>query len=343
MAAATTMTMTLPAGPPRRAAMVAATVTALSGMVVAGQAIAQSATAAYPSRALRMIAPFPPGGGTDQLARTFAAQIAEGLGQPVTVENRAGAGGNLGAEATAKATPDGYTIMLTSNSLVINAALYQKLTYNVRTDIAPLALVASAPLVVLVHPSLPMKNMKDLVAWGKRSKGGLNFGTNGAGTSGHLSGELLRLSAGIGMTHIPYKGAVPMMTALMGGDLDMGITTAPSALPLVRAGRLRALAVTTPNPAKTLPGIDPIAATFPGYSMDIWYGIFAPGGTPAPIQERLVAEVRKSHGSSSVRAALERDGADPVFLGGSEFVQFFNRDLDKYVKLVKQAGVKAEQ
>ena len=309
------------------------------GLSVPGEAVAQQ----YPARALRMIAPFPPGGGTDQLARTFAAQIAEGLGQPVTVENRAGAGGNLGAEATAKAVPDGYTIMLTSNSLVINAALYSKLNYNVRTDIAPIALVASAPLVVIVHPSLPMKNMKDLVAWAKRSKGGLNFGTNGAGTSGHLSGELLRLSAGIEMTHIPYKGAVPMMTALMGGDLDMGITTAPSALPLIRAGRLRALAVTTPTAAKTLPGIDPIAATFPGYSMDIWYGIFAPGGTPAPIQERLVNEVRKSHGSASVRAALERDGADPVFLGGSEFVQFFVRDLDKYIKLVKQAGVKAEQ
>ena len=325
-----------------RARRLAAAAAGLSVLLASGLAAAQPA-APYPVRALRMIAPFPPGGGTDQLARTFAMQIAEGLGQPVTVENRAGAGGNLGAEATAKAAPDGYTIMLTSNSLVINAALYQKLTYNVRTDIAPVALVASAPLVVIVHPSLPMKNMKDLIAWAKRSKGGLNFGTNGAGTSGHLSGELLRLSAGIEMTHIPYKGAVPMMTALMGGDLDMGITTAPSALPLIRAGRLRALAVTTPNPAKTLPGVDPIAATFPGYSMDIWYGIFAPGGTPAPIQERLVSEVRKAHGSASVRAALERDGADPVFLGGSEFVQFFTRDLDKYVKLVKQAGVRAEQ
>ena len=341
MSAGMTTTATTFAGSRRLAAAAAATA-GLSVLFASGLAAAQPA-APYPTRALRMIAPFPPGGGTDQLARTFAMQIAEGLGQPVTVENRAGAGGNLGAEATAKAAPDGYTIMLTSNSLVINAALYQKLTYNVRTDIAPVALVASAPLVVIVHPSLPMKNMKDLVAWAKRSKGGLNFGTNGAGTSGHLSGELLRLSAGIEMTHIPYKGAVPMMTALMGGDLDMGITTAPSALPLIRAGRLRALAVTTPNPAKTLPGVDPIAATFPGYSMDIWYGIFAPGGTPAPIQERLVGEVRKAHGSAGVRAALERDGADPVFLGGSEFVQFFVRDLDKYIKLVKQAGVKAEQ
>lgn len=313
---------------------------ALGGLVMA---VGQVAAQAYPVRALRMVVPFPPGGGTDQLGRTFAAQISEGLGQPVTVENRAGAGGNLGAEATAKAAPDGYTIMLTSNSLVINAALYSKLTYNARTDIAPLALVASAPLVVLVHPSLPMKNMKDLIAWAKRSKDGLNFGTNGAGTSGHLSGELLRLSAGIDMTHIPYKGAVPMMTALMGGDLDMGITTAPSALPQVRAGRLRALAVTTPRPAKTLPGVDPIAVTFPGYAMDIWYGIFAPAGTPAPIQERVISEVRRAHGSSSVRTALERDGADPVFLGGSEFVQFFNADLDKYSKLVKQAGVKVQQ
>ncbi len=324
---------------------VGATVRTVVGTVVLAAMAGWSTIAlaqAYPSRAIRMVVPFPAGGGTDTLARQFAGQLAEALGQPVTVDNRAGAGGNLGAEITAKAPADGYTIMLTSNSLVINASLYQKLNYNALTDLAPLALVASAPLVLAVHPSVPVRNVRDLVAIAKRTKGGLNFGSNGNGTSSHLSGELFRLSAGIELTHIPYKGAPPMIAALLSGDLDMGFTTLISAMPHVRAGKLRILAVTTPKSSSALPEAPPLGATYPGYAVDIWYGIFAPAGTPTAIQERLTAEIRKAHASATVRTAMERDGAEAVWMGPAEFIAFFRREIDKYAKLVKLAGARAE-
>jgi tripartite-type tricarboxylate transporter receptor subunit TctC len=323
----------------------AAAMAVASGFLVLGSMAGWSTATlaqAYPSRAVRMVVPFPAGGGTDALARTFAGQLSESLGQPVTVDNRAGAGGNLGAEITAKATADGYTIMLTSNSLVINASLYQKLNYNALTDIAPLALVASAPLVLLVHPSVPARSVKELMAIARRTRGGLNFGSNGNGTSSHLAGELLRVTAGVEMTHIPYKGATPMMAALLGGELDMGFTTLISALPQVRAGKLRILAVTTPKPSAAMPEAPPMAATYPGYAVDIWYGLFAPTGTPAAIQERLTADLRRAHGSSTVRAAMERDGADAVWMAPAEFAAFFRREVEKYAKLVKLAGARAE-
>ncbi|MBC7780935.1 MAG: tripartite tricarboxylate transporter substrate binding protein [Proteobacteria bacterium] len=310
----------------------------LAALSLAGTVSAQT----YPTKSLRLVVPFPPGGGTDTLARQFALQLAESLGQPITVDNRAGAGGNLGAEIVAKAPADGYTIMLSSNSLVINASLYQKLNYNALTDLAPLALVASAPLVLAVHPLVPVKGVKDLVAVAKKTRGGLNFGSNGNGTSSHLSGELFRISAGIDLTHIPYKGGPPVIAALLGGELDMGFTTLISAMPHVRAGKLRILAVTTPKSSSALPEAPPMSAFFPGYAIDIWYGIFAPAGTPAAIQERLTAEIRKAHGSATVRTAMERDGAEAAWMAPAEFVPFFKREIEKYGKLVKLAGAKAE-
>jgi len=297
---------------------------------------------AWPARPIRMVTPFPPGGGTDFLARQFATQLSESLGQPVTVDNRAGAGGNVGAEITAKSPPDGYTLMLTSNSLVINASLYQKLGYSALTDITPVALVASAPLVLAVHPSVPLKSVKDVVAQARKRRGGLNFGSNGNGTSGHLAGELLRISAGIELTHVPYKGAAPVIAALLGGELDMAFTTLPSALPHVRAGRLRVVAVTTPKASPALPEAPPVAASFPGYSIEIWYGIFGPGGLPSAIQERLGSELRRAHALPAVRGALEREGALPVLLTGAEFAAFYRGEIDKYAKIVKASGARAE-
>lgn len=316
------------------AAFMLATATGLLAGPVAAQA--------WPARPIRMVTPFPPGGGTDFLARQFATQLGEALGQPVTVDNRAGAGGNVGAEITAKSPPDGYTLMLTSNSLVINASLYQKLGYSALTDITPVALVASAPLVLAVHPSVPLKSVKDVVAQARQRRGGLNFGSNGNGTSGHLAGELLRISAGIELTHVPYKGAAPVIAALLGGELDMAFTTLPSALPHVRAGRLRVVAVTTPKASPALPEAPPVAATFPGYSIEIWYGIFGPGGLPATIQERLASELRKAHALPAVRGALEREGALPVLLTGAEFAAFYRSEIDKYAKIVKASGARAE-
>ena len=296
----------------------------------------------WPARSLRLVVPFPPGGGTDALARQFGGQLADALGHPVAIDNRAGAGGNVGAEIAAKAPADGYTLLFTSNSMVINSALGQKLNYSVATDLAPVALLASSPLVMAVHPALPIRSVREMMQAAKKRKGGLNFGSNGNGTSSHLAGELLRLSAATELTHIPYKGAAPVIAALLGGELDMAFTTLISAMPHVRAGRLRVLAVTTPKAASALPDAPPIAATFPGYEIDIWYGMFVPAGVPAPIQERLIAELRKAQAQPATRQAIERDGAEAVWLAGSEFSAFVRRELEKYAKIVRLAGVKAD-
>jgi tripartite-type tricarboxylate transporter receptor subunit TctC len=328
--------------PQVRRSLIMRSVAAASVFVLAGPVATPADAQAWPVRPIRMVTPFPPGGGTDFLARQFATQLSDALGQPVTVDNRAGAGGNVGAEITAKSPPDGYTLMLTSNSLVINASLYQKLGYSALTDITPVALVASAPLVLAVHPSVPLKSVKDVVAQARKRRGGLNFGSNGNGTSGHLAGELLRISSGIELTHVPYKGAAPVIAALLGGELDMAFTTLPSAIPHVRAGRLRVVAVTTPKSSPALPDAPPIAATFPGYSIEIWYGIFGPGGLPSAVQERLATELRKAHALPSVRGALEREGALPVLLTGAEFSGFYRSEIDKYAKIVKASGARAE-
>ena len=268
----------------------------------------------FPTKPIRMVVPFAPGGGTDIIGRQFAARLSESFGQTVAVDNRAGAGGNLGAEIAAKAPADGYTVMVTTNSIAVNVSLYPKLNYSLFNDLQPVAFLASAPLTLVTHPLVPVKSPKELVALSKKRKGGLNFGSNGTGTTSHLSGELFKSSANIELTHIPYKGAGAVIAALLGGEVDMGFVASISALPHIRAGKLRALAVTTPRPAAALPGVPTMASFFPGFDTDIWYGAWLPAGTPRPIVDRWVEELRKVHAHPDVRAAFERDGAEGIFL-----------------------------
>ncbi len=295
----------------------------------------------FPTKPIRMVVPFAPGGGTDIIGRQFAARLSESFGQTVAVDNRAGAGGNLGAEIAAKAPADGYTVMVTTNSIAVNVSLYPKLNYSLFNDLQPVAFLASAPLTLVTHPLVPVKSPKELVALSKKRKGGLNFGSNGTGTTSHLSGELFKSSANIELTHIPYKGAGAVIAALLGGEVDMGFVASISALPHIRAGKLRALAVTTPRPAAALPGVPTMASFFPGFDTDIWYGAWLPVGTPRPIVDRWVEELRKVHAHPDVRAAFERDGAEGVFMPPVEFTAFLKKEVAKYAELVKRSGARA--
>lgn len=295
----------------------------------------------FPTRPVRLVIPFAPGGGADIAGRMFAQRLTEQLGQTVVADNRAGAGGNVGAEVVAKSPPDGYTVLLTTNSITVNATLYPKLNYSLR-DLAPVTMSAVIPLVLVTHPSVPARNVRELVALGKQRKGGLNYGSNGSGTTSHLSGVMLNLLAGTDAVHVPYKGGGPLMTALLAGEVDMGFSITLVVQPHVRAGRLRALAVTTPKRASNMPDVPTLSATYPGFETDVWHGWFVPAGTPAATVARWHDEIVKALQAPQVRNALERDGADPVGSSTRDFAAAVARDVEKYAKLIKASGARAE-
>ena len=302
----------------------------------AGTVLAQS----YPVKPIRLIVPFAPGGGNDVLGRLFAQRMQESLGQTVIVDNRAGGGGNIGTELVAHAPRDGYTLLYTTNSLPVAPALYSKLGYKV-SDLAPVSLVANFPLVIVVHPSVPAKNVKELVALAKQ-RGGLNYGSTGAGSVNHLTGVLLNNLAGTNNVHVPYKGAGPQVTALLSGEIEMGIATVFTASPYVRSGRLRAIAVTSPKPPPTLTGVSPMAAFYPGFDTALWHGFLTTAGTPAEVITLLNREIVAALRSPVLREALENGGAEPVGNSPAEFAAIIARDVDKYAKLVKMSGAKVD-
>jgi tripartite-type tricarboxylate transporter receptor subunit TctC len=297
---------------------------------------------AWPSKPIRLIVPFAVGGGADILGRLFAQKLSEQTGRAVVVDTRAGAGGNVGAELTAKSPPDGYTVLFTTNSMAVNVSLYPRLNYDALTDLRPVALVAAVPLILVVHPSVPMRSVKDLVALARKRPGGLNFGSNGSGTTSHLSGVLLADLSKSAITHVPYKGAGAVITALLGGEVDMGFVGAVGATPYLKTARLRALAVTTAQRSSALPEVPTMASMYPGFETEAWYGFFVPAATPAPVIARLYEEILKAQAGADVKAAMARDGAEPCSLGPDDFPAFFRQEVEKYAKLVRLAGAKAE-
>jgi tripartite-type tricarboxylate transporter receptor subunit TctC len=313
---------------------------ALAVCALIGGTSAQAQT--WPAKPVRLVIPFAVGGGADILGRLFAQKLYQQTGQTVVADTRAGAGGNLGAEITAKSPADGYTVLFTTNSMAVNVSLYPKLNYNALTDLTPVALVAAVPLILVVHPSVPVRNVKELIALAKKKPNGLNFGSNGSGTTSHLSGVLLGDLAKISITHIPYKGAGAVMIALLGGEVDMGFVGAVGATPHLKAGKLRALAVTTAQRSNALPEVPTMASLYPGFETDAWYGFFVPHGTPAAVIAKLYEEIQKAQKDAGVQAAMARDGADARNLGSEDFPPFFKREVEKYAKLVKLAGAKPE-
>jgi tripartite-type tricarboxylate transporter receptor subunit TctC len=296
----------------------------------------------YPSRAIRVVLPFAPGGGTDILARVLSLRLQESLGQNVVVDNRAGAGGNIGAEIVARSAPDGHTLLFTTAAIAANVTLYPKMAFDPRKDLIAVSQIGSAPSLLTVHPSVPIKTVKDLVALSKTTKGGLNFGSNGTGTASHLAGVMFQQTTGAALTHIPYKGAAPAVNALIGGETEMAFPGVNSAAPFLRAGKIRGIAVTTKIRSSALPDVPTLDSLYPGFELANWFVLFAPAGTPGIIVSRLHGDTIKGMQHPDMKAFMAREGADPVGSTPAEAAVFFNREVDKLGRIIKAAGVRAE-
>ena len=292
----------------------------------------------YPTKPIRLIVPFPPGGGTDILARVIAPQVSETLGQPVIVDNRPGGGGTLGAGIAVRADPDGYTLILVSGSYGANAALHD-LPYNSVIDIAPIILIGTTGLVVTMHPSVRIKTITELIAHARANPGKLNFGSAGTGGLGHLAQELFRLHTKVDITHIPYKGTGPVMNALLSGEVDSSFSSLVPSIPHVKAGRLRAIAVTTPKRSRAIPDVPTVSETVPGYDVTHWYGMWGPRGMPREIVTRWNREVAKVLRSDAMKKWLAGEGLEPAGGPPEEFLDRIRSDVDKWKKVVKAAKI----
>jgi tripartite-type tricarboxylate transporter receptor subunit TctC len=309
----------------------------MAGWLVATQpAYAQT----WPNRPIRMVVPFPAAGTTDIVARAVAAEIGKSLGQQVIVDNRPGAGGNIGSDLVAKAAPDGYTIVMgTVGTHAINVTLYSKLPYDAVKDFAPVTLVASVPNVLEVNPSLPVNTVGELIAYAKANPGKLNFASSGNGTSIHLSGELFKSMTGIQMLHIPYKGSAPAITDLIAGQANLMFDNLPSSIGHIKGGQLRAIAVTTLTRSPALPDVPTINESgVPGYEASSWFGVLAPAGTPKEIVGRLHDEIVKALKTPALRKNLQNQGAEPVGDTPEEFAAHIQSEIAKWAKVVKQSG-----
>jgi tripartite-type tricarboxylate transporter receptor subunit TctC len=296
--------------------------------------------AAYPAKPVRMVIPFPPGGGTDIVGRIIGQKLTEAWPYPVVVDNRPGAGSTVGTEIVARAVADGYTIEAVSMSHSINVSLYRKLPYDPVNDFAPVILVATAPNVLVVHPSVPAKSLKELIALAAAQPGRLNFSSSGNGGVSHLSGELLRIAAGINVVHIPYKGAGPAMTALVSGEVQLMMATAPVAVTQMKANKVRALAISSSKRSSLAPELPTIAESgLPGFQTDTWYGVLAPARTPASVVSRLNADIGRALESADVRTLFEQQGAHAAGGSPQEFRAFIQSEIGKWGKAIKAAGV----
>jgi tripartite-type tricarboxylate transporter receptor subunit TctC len=297
----------------------------------------------YPTKPVRLVVPAAPGGGTDITARIIAPKLSEQLGQQVVVENRAGAGTMIGSEAVARAAPDGYTLLMGISTLAINPAMYKKVPYDALKDFAPISQVVSLPNVLVTHPSLPAKTVKELVAFARARPGQLNYASAGVGTNPHLSMELFLAMTGLKMTHVPYKGAGPGLVDTVAGHVSVMTPSIISGLPHVRGGRLRALGVTSAKRAGGVPDIPTIAeAGVPGYDAVQWFGVLAPTATPRAIVVRLHGEIVRVLQAADVKGRLSGDGADPVGSSPEEFAAFLRAETAKWAKVVKDAGIQPE-
>ena len=316
-------------------------------LFVVGAAGAQTASTssgqAYPVKPVRVVVSFPAGAGVDIVARTVTPRLNEAFGQQFIVDNRAGASGNLGAEVAAHAAPDGYTLLFTPASVASSQALYQKLGYNLERDLVPISIVASAPFVLVVHPSLPVKNVNDLIAMAKAKPGQLLYASTGNGGSPHLASELFKLQAKIDIVHIPYKGTPPAVVDLIAGQVSMMFANTLSVLPYVNSGRLHALAISSAKRSAAAPALPTIAESgMPGFETSTWFGMMAPTGTPADIVTRLGGALRKIVQTKTVADALITQGADPIGSTAEEFQARIKSDIDKWARTIKAAGVRAE-
>jgi tripartite-type tricarboxylate transporter receptor subunit TctC len=315
----------------------------LAGGLMAFTAALPVAAQTYPAKPVRMIIPWAPGGTTDILGRVIGQKMGERWGQAVIVENRAGAAGNIGTEAAARSTADGYTILLgTMSTHAMNPHLYSKMSFDPVQDLAPVSLVANVATVLVVHPSLPVQNVNELVALARARPGQLNFASGGIASFNQLCAELLKMTAKVDIVHVPYKGGAPAVADLVSGKVDLLFTGAPVTMPHIKAGRLKLLAVTDSQRSPALPDTPTMGESLPGYEFNNWYGLMAPAATPRPVIEALNAEVVRILGLADVREKLSGLGADPMPSTPERFGAVLKADAEKWGRIIKQAGVRAE-
>ena len=314
----------------------------LSACIAAADATAQRSAEQYPTRPIRLIIPFAPGGGTDAMARIFAQKFSESVGQTVVVDNRAGAGGTIGAETAVRSTPDGYTLCMVSTSYSTNAAMF-KLPYDPINDITPIAMLGDASILLTVHPSVAAKSVKELIALAKAKPGSLNFASTGTGGNTHLATELFNIMAGTQMTHVPYKGTGPALIDLLSGQVQLIMGTLGVMLPHVKAGRLRGLAVTNAKRNSALPDVPTIAETLPGYEATLWYGVWGPKGLPKNVVTLWNTEIRKALQLPDVKQRFVAEGIEPIDGPPDVFRNVVQRDVAKWIKVVQAANIKQIQ
>ena len=297
----------------------------------------------YPAKPIRMVVGYAPGGGSDIMGRLIAQQITEALGQQVVVENRAGAAQNVAAEYVAKSSADGYTLFLSSAALGINVSLYSKINYDPVKDFAPVAAFATSPNLLLVHPSFPSRTVKEFIAVAKKNPGKLNFSSSGSGSTQHLSGEMLKLRIGVDMTHIPYKGSAPSMTALASGEVDFSFNNIPAAQPLMIPGRIRALGITSAKRSPLLPELPTlIEGGLPGFVTQTWYGVLAPAGTPGDVINTLNAVIVKAIQKDDFRVRIAQTGADTIAETPEYFRKMLREEIDRWAIVVKASKARPE-
>ena len=307
-------------------------------------AAAAQGTSAYPTRPAKIVVPFPPGGPLDVVSRALAQKLTEAWGQSVVVDNRPGAGGNIGADLVAKAAPDGYTMLMGALSThAVNPSLYAKMPYDAVKDFAPITLVAVTPNVLVVNPALPVHSVKELIAYAKAHPNQLSFGSGSNGSAGHLAGELFKVDTGVDIVHVPFKGGAPALQALLAGDTQLMFDNLANSMPQVKAGRLRALAVTTAQRSKLAPELPTMAeAGVPGFDISTWFGLFAPAGTAPDIVAKWNAAVVRILDSAEMRERLEAQGAEPAPSTPAQFAAFIAAEVPKYARIVKASGAKVD-
>src|SRR5687767_12825449 len=315
----------------------------IAGLAICGTLVAVPAhTQPYPAKPVRLVNAFAPGGASDVVARSFAAKLTDYLGRQVTVENRVGAGGNVAAEYVARSPADGYTVLMGTLFLATNQSLYSKLSWDTQRDFAPVSMVTASPLILCVHPSLPVKNTKELIALAKQRPGELNFPSAGNGTSMHLSGELFNMMAGIKTQHVPYKGSAPGVLDLVSGRVQFMLNPMPEPVPFIKTGKLRALATSTAKRIDALPDLPPVAEALPGYETITWQGPLAPAGTPKAIIDRLHGEFTKALKDPEFAARMRGLGLELYGTTPAEYAQLIRDESVKWGKVIRATGAKLD-
>ena len=316
----------------------------LSAGVLASAAGGVFAQSTYPDKSIRLIVPFAAGGPTDVIARAVGQKLTENLGQPVVIDNRGGGGGNIGSDLVAKAAPDGYTLVMgIVGTHAINASLYSKMPYDTVKDFAPVTLTGAATIVLVAHPSVQAKSVKELIALGKSRPGKINWASPGSGTPHHLAGELFKTMTGIGMVHIPYKGAAPAVIDLLGGQVSLAFVSLPAALPHIKAGKLTALGISAPQRSAVAPEVPTIAeSALAGYELENWYGVLAPAGTPREIVNQLNREIVKALQMPEVNERLNSQGFEIRTSTPEQFAAYIKSEIVKWAKIVKDSGAKVD-